>query len=255
LQTTSFLPPTHHFYPLGPHEFALLALFIIVGISISVLQSALAKTNDALRSSREQIRLAAEAGRIGFGESLGDDHIAWSPEMERLFGIEPGTFEGNLAAWVRRIHPNDRERFVLDRRTQIERHVASIKYEYRACVPDGQIRWLEERCHLVFSTAGSLGRVVSASVDITDRHELEQTLTARAQKLNESNHELEQFAYKVTHELQGPVRTVEKMAQLLQKRWRTEAETDSMELLDLITRNAQRLRRRVASCRAIFQSA
>jgi PAS domain S-box-containing protein len=239
-----FLSPIHGFDPIDSHQFGVLALFIVVGVSISLLQSALAKSNEALKRSREQVRLAAEAGRIGFSESFFGDKVVWTPEMEKLFGLDPGTFEGTMADWIRRIHPDDRTPFLAERQTQIENRVPSARYEYRAILPGGQVRWVEGRRRLFFSDKGSRARIVSAAVDITDRHELEQKLSERAQELNNSNRELERFAHKVAHELQGPVRAIGSMSQLALRR-ANEGKGESLDLLEMVVANAQRMGRLV----------
>src|SRR5215467_5078055 len=115
-----FVPPVYHFLPLHTDSLALLALFLVVGLSISVLQSTLAAANERLRRSREQIELAAESGKIGFTESLERGKVTWTPEMERLVGLGAGAFEGTIADWLKRIHPEDRIRFENERRDQIE---------------------------------------------------------------------------------------------------------------------------------------
>jgi PAS domain S-box-containing protein len=221
----------------------LLALFLVVGISISLLQSTLSEANEALKRSREQVELAAEAGRIGFSESQGGDQVFWTPEMERLFRLQPGSFERTIGDWVKRIHPEDREKFQQERARQIEQRVPDLKYEYRALLENGQIRWLEGRRRLIFSETGDLAGVVSANVDITDRHELEEALRTRSEELKRSNQELERFAYTVAHDLQAPLRAVETMMQLFLKRTRGELNAESANLLDLVVSSADRMRR------------
>lgn len=237
-----FIPPIHAYWPIQPHGFALLALFIVVGFSISLLQSTLAEANEALKKSREQVELAAEAGRIGFTESLGQDEVFWSPEMEKLFGLKPGAFEGTLDDWVKRVHPEDREKFQKEKWSQVERRVPELKFEYRAIFPDGHIRWLEGRRRLIFSESGELQRIVSANIDITDRHNLENALTERTEELKTSNQELERFAYTVAHDLQSPLRAVETLTQLFLKRTGSELDTESKSLLDLVVSSADRMR-------------
>jgi PAS domain S-box-containing protein len=240
-----FLPPVLHVVPIHPHAYALLALFLVVGVSISILQSTLADANEALKKSREHVELAAEAGRIGFAESFGGDQVVWSPEMERLFGLQAGGFEGTVAGWLRRIHPEDREKFENERRRQIEQGLPELKFEYRAVLPDGQIRWLEGRRRLMVSETGVLNQIVSANIDITERHNLEQALTLRSQELKQSNQELERFAYTVAHDLQSPLRAVETLTQLFLKRTRRELDLESTNLLDLVVSSADRMRRLV----------
>ena len=38
--------------------------------------------------------------------------VAWSPELEALFGLAPGSFAGNFESLVRVVHPDDRTRTV-----------------------------------------------------------------------------------------------------------------------------------------------
>jgi len=240
-----FLPPVLHLVPIHPHAYALLALFLVVGVCISILQSTLADANEALKKSRDQVELAAGAGRIGFAESVGGDQVVWSPEMERLFGLPTGAFEGTMAGWLSRIHPEDREKFEDQRLEQIEQGLPELKFEYRAVLPDGQIRWLEGRRRLIVSESGGLNRIVSANIDITERFILEQALTLRGEELKKSNQELERFAYTVAHDLQSPLRAVETLTQLFLKRTRRELDLESTNLLDLVVSSADRMRRLV----------
>lgn len=238
-----FMVPVHRLLPIQPHALALLVLTLVVGVLISVLQSTLARANRALRKSREQVELAAEAGRIGFSESFNEDQVAWTPEMEKLFGLTPGSFEGTLSDWLKRIHPDDRAAFQRERHRQIEQRQPELKFDYRAVLPNGEVRWLEGRRRLILSKTGEVERIVSASIDITDRHELEQALTARTEELNHSNQELERFAYTVAHDLQSPLRNVEALTQLFLKRTRRELDLESTNLLELVVGSADRMRR------------
>ena len=92
--------------------------------------------------------------------------------MLTLFGLTPGTFEGTYQDWVKRMHPTDRDRVNQERAACIRQRKSDWKYEYRATLPDGGIRWIEGRSRMFLSKTGSLERIVGASIDVTERRDL-----------------------------------------------------------------------------------
>ena len=41
-------------------------------------------------------------------DPLAEDRVEWSPNIERIFGLAPGSFAGTYEAWLALIHPDDR---------------------------------------------------------------------------------------------------------------------------------------------------
>jgi PAS domain S-box-containing protein len=60
------------------------------------------------RKNREILQLVHKIGKIGHWEwnSLTDEN-RWSPEIEALYGLPPGGFEGGYQGWARLVHPDD----------------------------------------------------------------------------------------------------------------------------------------------------
>src|SRR6266404_9671209 len=244
-----FIRPIYHFGPVHSVHFTLFGLFLAVGISISLLHNALSKTNAALTSTLDRLdeavhrsELAASGANIGFHEFLArTGRQIWTPEMERLFRLPPGSFEGTYNDWLKRMHPDDRDRIKAEREACIRERKSDWKYEYRAILPDGRIRWIEGRSRLLFSKDGSLERIVGANIDVTERRELEQAVAERSEQLTRSNKDLEQFAYAVSHDLQQPLRGITTMTELFLKRTRGTVDEESAHLLDFVLSSAERM--------------
>lgn len=136
---------------------------------------------DPARESEERLQLALEAGRMGTWEwDLLTGALIWSAGMERLFGLAPGTFEGNLDDFQRRLHPDDREPVVRYLAEAAEgRRDAHV--EYRVVLPDGDMRWLESWGHLISGESGEITRMVGISKDSTERRRIEEALRLLAE--------------------------------------------------------------------------
>jgi PAS domain S-box-containing protein len=127
------------------------------------------KAETALRESEQRLLLALEAGRGGTWEWWIDtSEVVWSPGLEVIHGLRPGTFGGTLDAFWTDIHADDRERV----RSSIARVIelgVDHSLEYRIIWPDGSLRWVEGRGKLIRNDAGAPVRMVGICIDITDR--------------------------------------------------------------------------------------
>lgn len=99
---------------------------------------------DALVESQEQYRLALESSRLGrFEINFASGEAAWSPEVEVILGLEPGTLPDNFADSLHLVHPDDQSRVLhtFGKASTGSRQVV----EYRVVRPDGTIVWVEAR--------------------------------------------------------------------------------------------------------------
>jgi len=129
-------------------------------------------TERALVDTHERLSLAMEAGRMGTWEWLvPTNEVIWSESLERIHGLEPGTFAGDFEAYSRDIHPDDRERvFNTIQQSVNEGH---HELEYRIVLPDGSVRWLAARGNLIRDPRGAPLRMLGICTDMTERKEAE----------------------------------------------------------------------------------
>jgi len=62
--------------------------------------------------------------------TIGTGEVRWSESLERLVGIDPGTFEGTVDAFAEYIHPDDRQR-ALDAVERAAETESEFETEYR----------------------------------------------------------------------------------------------------------------------------
>jgi PAS domain S-box-containing protein len=137
-----------------------------------------------LRESEARLRLALEAGRMGTWEwQVATNEVNWSPGLEAIHGLAPGTFEGTFADYQNDIHPEDRER-VLGAIAQTLEHGADHHVEYRIVWPDGSIHWVEGRGKLVRDRSGAPTRMIGVCMDVTERKQAEERQQLLLEELN-----------------------------------------------------------------------
>jgi PAS domain S-box-containing protein len=137
----------------------------------------------ALRASRERLVLAQQVGKIGTCEwNVQTGELIWTEEMEALFGLEPGSFEGSYEYWLKRLHPDDRSVADLAARLATTEG-ADFDTEVRIILPDGKIRWVAARAKIFYDDAGKPDRLIGVNMDITERKQAQQELQQTLQTL------------------------------------------------------------------------
>lgn len=133
-----------------------------------------------LDHERERFALAQEAARVGtFEWDIPNDHITWTPQMEALYGLPPGGFEGRYESWARRLHPDDFHKATTSRQAAVATG-AGWREEFRVVWPDGTVRWILASGE-VFQRDGQPLRMVGINLDITERKLIEENLDFLAQ--------------------------------------------------------------------------
>src|SRR5438552_1012831 len=130
-----------------------------------------------LRETQERMELAASAAKLGMWVwDIVRNEIWITNNGRALFGFAPSE-KLDFDRFRSALHPEDRESVHQAVENSL-RTGAEYESEYRAVLPDGEVRWIAGRGHVEFNGDGQPVRMRGASVDITKRKQAEE-LAAR----------------------------------------------------------------------------
>ena len=140
---------------------------VMNGVTLDITSRRQSEEN--LRESQQRLALALKAGRAGtFEWDIKHDLNIWSPEIEQLYGVPVGTFEGNFEAWKKRVVPDDAERVAAGISIALKKCVNHYEYEFRAVLPDDSIRWFAGRARFEYDADNQPLKMIGINVDITE---------------------------------------------------------------------------------------
>lgn len=129
-----------------------------------------------LEALTTRLELALEETHTGVWEWDPDtDEVVWDEACERLFGYEPGEFQGTYEAVA--------EHLSADHLAAFEQAVGeaidsgrSFQSDFSIDRPDGDRRWIQARGIVEYDDGGSVDRLLGIKTDITEQKEAQQTV-------------------------------------------------------------------------------
>jgi two-component sensor histidine kinase/PAS domain-containing protein len=145
---------------------------------VNTLMAGLRQTTDLLRNSKDRLQLALDAAQLGLWQHYDPRRgiASWDTRCQEIIDIPLD--EGPIEELLKRIHPDDKERFLAARKAALDPSGPKpFAIEYRILRRNGKVRWVESRGLAYFEGVGLKRQPVTfigTIQDITERKEREE---------------------------------------------------------------------------------
>lgn len=138
-----------------------------------------------LRKNKIILTKTQELAHIGNWElDLVANHLSWSDEVYRIFGLKPQEFSTTYEAFLEYVHPDDRAKVDEAYTSSLEKGRDTYEVEHRVVRKhNGEIRHVYEKCYHERNREGKVIKSVGIVQDITEQKEIETALRSSRENL------------------------------------------------------------------------
>jgi PAS domain S-box-containing protein len=161
----------------GTSDYYIALAVLLIGGCAAVVSARLRERRDAeLAITRPQavdasrLRLALEAAQMGTWQwDLPSGRVTWDEQLEAMYGLAPGTFDGRFETYQALLHADDRERVARAVNDGIQND-KPWHFDHRVTWPDGTVHWLEGRGEPWHDDTGTVVGASGVTINVDERH-------------------------------------------------------------------------------------
>lgn len=140
------------------------------------------KAEEELTKISERLSLATSAARIGIWDwNLINNSIAWNERMYEIYGVSRDNFSLTVDAWINLIHPEDRQRTIIER-NQVFSREKEFHTAFRIIHTNGTLSNIRADAVAIIDQNGKVIRMTGINRDVTENIKTEEMLQ-KTQKL------------------------------------------------------------------------
>ncbi|MBX9936480.1 MAG: EAL domain-containing protein [Burkholderiaceae bacterium] len=120
-----------------------------------------------LQCSEVRLKEAQRLALLGNWElDLVSNTLSWSPEVYRIFEMDPALFGASYESFLNAVHPQDRD-VVNQAYADSVRHKVPHVVSYRLQMADGRMKYVQQQCETFYDSNGQPLRSIGTVQDIT----------------------------------------------------------------------------------------
>jgi PAS domain S-box-containing protein len=147
---------------------------------------------EVLRCREEQLAATLRVARVGVWEwDIQTGRVLWSATLEEIHGLTPGTFDGTFEAFLKDVHPDDRE-MITQRIQHAIQGGGEYGVEYRLSPVHSSDRWVEAKGQVRYDDTHEPVMMHGICMDISARKQVELELQGVVSDLKESKRALQE---------------------------------------------------------------
>ena len=215
----------------------------------------------ALALSEERFRLVSRVTNDALWDwDFVNNVVWWGDTFFQQFGHQHSDIPLDRQGWLNRIHPEDRAAVDKSIFAAIDGQQTQWSHEYRFRKEDGNYAFVLDRAQILHDDNGTPYRMLGSMLDITELKKAMEEIarqktiledkvaerTLQLQKLNDalenSNHELQQFASIASHDLQEPLRKIHMFSAAIMERYGENMPAEMNSWFEKIVRSTDRMR-------------
>jgi PAS domain S-box-containing protein len=132
---------------------------------------------EMLKKNESRLNRTQEIAHLGSWElDLTQNHLTWSDEVYRIFGLQPQEFDATYEAFLEAVHPEDRGKVDNTYNTSLREKKDGYEIEHRILRKNGEIRYVYEKCQHVYDESGHVIQSIGMVQDITEQKQLNEKI-------------------------------------------------------------------------------
>ncbi len=150
-----------------------------------------------------RMRVALESANAGIWDfDIVNNTLFWDENMYELYQVNKEDFSGDFEAWEKTVHPEDKERSLMELQQAIE-GTKPFNTEFRVKTADNSVRHIHGFGKVFRDEAGKAIRMIGANTDISRIKKADSRLRELLATTEKQNQSLMNFAHIVSHNLRS----------------------------------------------------
>jgi PAS domain S-box-containing protein len=134
------------------------------------------RSEEALIESEARLKFVQKTSGAGLWDwDMQTNLLKWSPELFRMFGLNPEEDRASFENWDKALHPDDKEAAYNHINDSVKNRL-QLYNEYRVVHPNGEELWINAIGNTIYDDDGNPVRMAGICIDISERKQADKIL-------------------------------------------------------------------------------